>query len=472
MRSGGVRSQHERSYLRHALAGCRAGSRFGQLSVGVLALALAAFVLAPSGSGASTTPAAPATVAVTKAVIMLPRPLTGYPYARVEGETTFELEASSTVGVKSVQFTIDGAPVGTLFTTPNAGRYRYELSFDTSTLSPGIHSVSATVSDNFGNVSDAPPLSIRSGPIVYLPVLNYHGIEGPLDTKPTIYDETHAEALAQLSYLKDHGYRTVTIGQYDTWLTTGSLPRGISKPVLITVDDGLTDEQAWDPLLREFGFTAVLYVVTGFADNKTPGADHPAGNLSWPQIRALAADGRWQVGFHAGEYGHGDYKVTKNTVSLSGGRVLRFSPTCFYFYTCLGKVSGPVGTPAAVRTVPETTAQFEARVRAEVEAGIDELKAEVPSANMLAWVCPWNACGQWVTDYNDPSGAAERWLPGFFASLFPIVFTETNPIRYGASRGRVGALNGDDRRFRFEVLTRTTQTQFVAALTAPAFANN
>lgn len=408
---------------------------------------------------------------VPEVTMYLPKPLSGYPYARLDGTTSFEVDASDAIGVASVQFTLDGRPVGPLLTKANAGAYLYAIRFDTSSLTPGVHLVSALVTDNRGGTATAKPLSIKTGPFAYLPVLNYHGISGPLDTKPTIYDVSEPEAVAQLAYLKSHGYRSVTILQYQRFLQTGTLPAGMKRAVLITVDDGLTDEEAWDPLLKRFGFKAVLYVVTGFADNKTPGADHPAGNLSWAQIRALAADGRWEIGFHAGEYGHGDYRVQTNVIALPGGRVESFSPSCFYFYTCLGRIT-TTSPSGAKTTVAETPTRFEARVRNEMRAGIAELEAQVPTASAIAWVCPWNACGQWDTDYNDPSGTAQAWLPRFVASLFPIIFMETNPIRYGIAKGDDGSLSGEHREYRFQVQTNTTLTEFAAALTGQAFANN
>jgi len=413
------------------------------------------------------------------AIMYLPTSLPGYTYARDNGPTTFQVHASDANGVASVRFTVDGSPVGPLLTKPDtAGTYLYSLTFDTSTLAAGMHSVSATVTDSAGNTTSAVPLSIKTGPIVYVPVLNYHGIEGPLDSEPDIYDETSAEAGAELAYLKANGYQSITIGQYETWLKTNTLPAGISKPVLITVDDGLTDEQAWDPLLQQYGYTAVLYVVTGFADNTTPGSDDPAGNMSWAQIKALAANGRWQIAFHAGEYGHGDYSEAENTIKLSSTQTESFSPTCFTYYNCLGTItttttSGSGKTKkTTTTTVPETPAQFESQVQAEVTQGRAELLQQVPTADTTSWACPWNACGQWTNFYNDASGTVQSWMPGYFASLFSIVWMQTDPITYGLASGTVGPLNGDNRHYRFEVHTDTTIAQFAAALTDPAFANN
>ena len=414
-----------------------------------------------------------------EATMYQPSALAGFAYARTNGPTTFQVHASDGYGIKSVQFTVDGQPVGSLITAPDtAGGYLYTTTFDTSTLTPGMHTISATVTDNAGNVTQAAGLSLKSGPIVYVPVINYHGIEGPLDSEPDEYDQTAAEASQQLAYLQANGYQSINLEQYYAWVQTGQLPAGITKPVLITVDDGLTDEEAWDPLLKQYGFTAVLFVVTGFADNKTPGDDDPTGNMSWSEIKSLVANGRWEVAFHAGEYGHGDYSEAANTINLGKGQVESFSPSCFTYYNCLGTITTTTTTgtgknkKTTVTTAPETPAQFESQVSADVTAGIAEMKKEIPTASPLAWACPWNACGQWTNFYNDPSGTIQSWMPGYFASLFPIVFMQTDPVTYGLASGNVGSLTGFNRRYRFEVLTTTTLAQFAAALTDPAFANN
>ena len=397
------------------------------------------------------------------AVMYQPTVVPGYSYAVSAGPTTLQVHASDLNGVASVQFTVDGNPVGALLTQPDTpGAYLYSVSFDTSTLSAGMHSISAIVTDNAGNTATAPAVSLENGPFV--PVLNYHGIIGPLDENPDEYDQTSAEAAQQLAYLQANGYQSITLEQYETWLTTGALPAGITKPVLITVDDGLTDELAWDPLLQQYGFTAVLFVVTGYADNTTPGANDPTGNMSWSQIQALAANGRWEIAFHAGEYGHADFSDPTSTIDLGGGQTLNYASTCWTYYTCLGNIT--TGTT----TVAETPAQLETQVAGEINAGVTELKQEVPSASLLGWACPWNACGQWTTQYNDPSSTVQAWLPGYLASQFPIVFTQTDPNVYGLASGTVDSLTGDNRRYRFEVLTTTTLAEFAAALTDPTFA--
>ena len=53
----------------------------------------------------------------------------------------------------------------------------------------------------------------------------------------------------------------------------------MAKPVLITVDDALNDQKAWDGLFQKYGMKGVMFVVTGFADNTTPG-DSDSNNMT------------------------------------------------------------------------------------------------------------------------------------------------------------------------------------------------
>ncbi len=375
---------------------------------------------------------------------------------RVSGPITLQAHASDVYGVKSVQFLVDGALAGAPVTKPDAGQlYVYSATFDTSTLAPGTHAVSAVLTDNAGNQTTLPSVSIKTGPIQYLPVLNYHEIAPP--DGYSIYDQTPEEADQQLGWLKANGYQSVTLEQYQQWLAGQDI--GIAKPVLITVDDGLRSELAWDPLLQKYGFKAVLFVATGIADNKTPGSVDDPNNITWPEIQALAANGRWQMAFHAGQYGHGDsYDEGVKIGSLS------YQASCPYFYTCLA------GTVSRGRWSAQSVSSYKTAVTNEVNAGIARLKQMVPSASMLAWAAPFNDAGQWTNFYNDSSGQVQAWLPGFMAAKFPIVFTQTNPVTYGQASGTVGSLTGFNRRYRYEVHTDTTIAQFAAALADPAFA--
>ena len=178
-------------------------------------------------------------------------------------------------------------------------------------------------------------------------------------------------------------------------------------------------------------------MITGFADNLTPGDADP-NNMTWANIQALVATGRWQVAFHAGQYGHGDSyaDVPPATINLGGGVTLSFPSTCPYFYSCLGTRTTTTGSGRnrTTTTATETPAQAEARITSEVTAGMTEIKAKVPSASMVGWALPFNDAGQWTNLYNDPSGTLQSWLPGLHGLEVP---AHLHPDQPGHLRTRI-----------------------------------
>jgi hypothetical protein len=96
----------------------------------------------------------------------LPAPAPGYTYARTDGPTVFQVHASDANGISHVEFLVDGTVVSPAISTPDAGQsYLYSYTFDTSTLTVGLHSIQALVVDNAGNQTLTSALSLLSGPI-------------------------------------------------------------------------------------------------------------------------------------------------------------------------------------------------------------------------------------------------------------------------------------------------------------------
>ncbi len=67
---------------------------------------------------------------------------------------------------------------------------------------------------------------------------------------------------AQLAWLHKNGFQSITTAQLDAYLyENGALP---SKPVLFTFDDGYLSNFVYAyPLLKQYGYTAVIFSVTG-----------------------------------------------------------------------------------------------------------------------------------------------------------------------------------------------------------------
>jgi peptidoglycan/xylan/chitin deacetylase (PgdA/CDA1 family) len=130
----------------------------------------------------------------------------------------------------------------------------------------------------------------------WFPVLLYHRIvPKPISPDPYHNCVTTAAFRSHLEWLKIHGYTS-------TSLTDSSQLRHI-KSVGITFDDGYEDNYVHAlPLLRQFGFTATVFVVTdaigGVNDFDMSLGAAPARMLRPEQIRELHRHG-FQIGSHS-----------------------------------------------------------------------------------------------------------------------------------------------------------------------------
>ncbi|MEA4925282.1 MAG: polysaccharide deacetylase family protein [Syntrophomonadaceae bacterium] len=92
---------------------------------------------------------------------------------------------------------------------------------------------------------------------------------------------------AQMNYLFQKGYHTVTMAEVEKMLVSGCIP---AKTVALTFDDGYSSvyTTAW-PILQKYGFTGTIYVCSSF-----PGRPN---YLSWEEIKSLQAGGM-EIGSH------------------------------------------------------------------------------------------------------------------------------------------------------------------------------
>lgn len=135
-------------------------------------------------------------------------------------------------------------------------------------------------------------ISTAGHEIADVPVLNYHKIDylqHALSLSPEEFD-------SQMAYLANNGYHTISPDQLMAHLNYGKrLP---DKPVVITFDDGYLDNYTHAyPILKKYGFTATIFVVTGLI-----GTDERF--MNWDQVRQMQ-----QAGFVFGSH-------TENHVAL------------------------------------------------------------------------------------------------------------------------------------------------------------
>ena len=118
-----------------------------------------------------------------------------------------------------------------------------------------------------------------------VPILMYHEIADCTETgaaSPCVRTPLRRSS----AFLHDDGFRTLTAHELATALASGEqrVPEGT---VVLTFDDGYADFHSHAlPLLGEYGFSATVFVTTGWvADAGVPPASPPLGPmLTWSQI--------------------------------------------------------------------------------------------------------------------------------------------------------------------------------------------
>lgn len=97
------------------------------------------------------------------------------------------------------------------------------------------------------------------------PILMYHEV-GPRETLTERYTVATEEFVLQLRFLRDHGFRVLTVGEY--WRERRrSAGRAPAKTVVITFDDNnICHFTASMPLLLEHGFKATYFIVSSHLD--------------------------------------------------------------------------------------------------------------------------------------------------------------------------------------------------------------
>jgi peptidoglycan/xylan/chitin deacetylase (PgdA/CDA1 family) len=134
-----------------------------------------------------------------------------------------------------------------------------------------------------------------------VPILMYHYIDEPppgADAYRRDLSVTPQDFQAQLQYLKQEGYESITLNDLILYLTVGKpLP---PRPIILTFDDGYADAytQAF-PLLRAYGFVGTFFLVTAPIDAQNPDF------LSWDQVKEMHQAG---MSFEPHSYDHPDLR--------------------------------------------------------------------------------------------------------------------------------------------------------------------
>jgi peptidoglycan/xylan/chitin deacetylase (PgdA/CDA1 family) len=228
-----------------------------------------------------------------------------------------------------------------------------------------------------------------------IPVLLYHGIgerdefDSPADAA---YGVTQPNFAKQMALLHAAGYESITLEQFRAYLAGDSVALP-AHPFLLTFDDSLASSfDGADAVLRQLGWSAVMFVDVGSVEE---GHD---GYASWEQIEAEQRSGRWEMQLHAGRGHHNiPYDAAKTMGPFYANRVL----------------------------ASESLGDWERRVVDDFAWGQAKLREHVPSYRALAFAPPYGNFGQLATD--DP-GIPQR-LRAILRQRYGIVFVQ-EPARY------------------------------------------
>jgi peptidoglycan/xylan/chitin deacetylase (PgdA/CDA1 family) len=124
-----------------------------------------------------------------------------------------------------------------------------------------------------------------------VPILYYHSV---LQENGNELRMPPKEFEAQMTYLQDKGYHSVSLDQlYQASYKGGALP---SKPFVITFDDGYVDNYTNAfPIVTKHGFTATVFMVTSYINGQ--------GFMSWQQLKEVVAKG-WEIEGHTTNHPH------------------------------------------------------------------------------------------------------------------------------------------------------------------------
>jgi len=133
--------------------------------------------------------------------------------------------------------------------------------------------------------------------VIPVPILMYHRIGDAADSPWWV---TPRDFEMQLAGLREQGYQSVMPSDLVAHQRWGwPLPQ---KPVLITMDDGyLNALENAEPLLKQYGFKAVCYLITGLVGESPEKRMKWEGTslLVWPEVRAMQKRGVIGFGGHS-----------------------------------------------------------------------------------------------------------------------------------------------------------------------------
>ncbi|UED78132.1 polysaccharide deacetylase family protein [Lysinibacillus sp. CD3-6] len=191
------------------------------------------------------------------------------------------------------------------------------------------------------------------------PIIMYHSISSTAPTGTGSGAEMPTSQFAeQIAALKNAGFDGISFDEYLTYKTTGNLPSGVDKPIIITFDDGYENNytEAF-PILQQYGMKATMFVVTSQM-GQTPGS---LKHFDWNQAQIMKNSGLIDIQSHT----H-DLHKKHDGVTGPASQSLLSAP----YYN-------------------ETQSQYEARIKADLQASYNAIKNNIGIGNTQTLAYPY-----------------------------------------------------------------------------------
>src|SRR5579872_3900847 len=203
-----------------------------------------------------------------------------------------------------------------------------------------------------------------------IPVLLYHGTPPEGNNNPPLPQNVFVD---QMRALKNDGWQTITMDQFESFMKDGKpLP---PKSFLLTFDDGRKESfYPVDPVLKDLGYHAAMFVITGFSFPS--GGKTSTFYLSQTELQYMVDSGRWDLESHGAE-DHALYDVPAAT-STNG-----ILPTIHQEHF----LSNKFWLPDQSRV--ETTDEFSARVTNDLTTSKDLLEKDFGKP-VIGFAFPFN----------------------------------------------------------------------------------
>lgn len=188
-------------------------------------------------------------------------------------------------------------------------------------------------------------------------------IETGLDVPILLYHQPPSDLETQLQYLISHHYNDITLDQLASALHGGAkLP---PKPVILTFDDGYSDQMTAFNLLEKYHLKATFYIIIIRADSGCEAGSVSCNPdyLSWSQVKQLDSSGLVTIGDHtvdhpdlatlSADQQRSEITSAKTELEAKLGHVIRHFayPYGSFNETTIGIVQS-LGFSTAVSTIP------------------------------------------------------------------------------------------------------------------------